>query len=453
MQHQAVLSEKSHADLDTAYFDVSVDDTGETLRLRELKSADGWTAIGTRYDFPDNEGRLWRTECVLSRSAAEGQQDLLRLRAQCLARTSGANLETPKKPYLLKTLLKNGWGGTDQSLHVSDQPIWLEANEADQALACSATLGNASKWLPCVYVSSTGLKSWALSSTLIDKLAYDLGGLAHVLVEPDREFSFDLRDATDARNVYGGTIGLALPGEGLVRSYFLGWRLSDERALASAVKTAVANLRSRMPANGWDWTDLQEQALRTHRQREKNLLSPEESEKLYLEEIEGLSDRVQELEARLKSQSSLEQVAEDSYMDGGALIQLLGPEVYPGELMDRLRLAAFLALKHEDLDKRSKAILERLTAKVSVSPGLRELEEDLKRATKDPKRVASDMTRLLCRHGYAVTAQNNHVRLHPSEDYEGLEPVTLPKTPSEARGLQNLRKQVRGHLGISRVPK
>src|SRR5690606_18506527 len=226
MQHQTVLSSESDAELDGANVHVR-SNIGEELRMRELRSSDGWSAIGTRHDLPDDLGRVWRTECVLKRAAAEGGQDLVRLRTQCIATTPGANIDTPRKPYLIKALLKNGWGGTDQQFTVTDQPVWLESSDAGLATAKSVTVGEAAKWLPTVYISATGSSSWLLSQREIEKLAYDLGGIAHVVVEPDRAFSFDLRDETLARNAYGGTVGLSAPGQGIVRRYYLGWQIQD----------------------------------------------------------------------------------------------------------------------------------------------------------------------------------------------------------------------------------
>ncbi|PJN93193.1 hypothetical protein CNY89_22795, partial [Amaricoccus sp. HAR-UPW-R2A-40] len=47
MQHQTVLSSKSEAELDRANVHVR-SNSGEELRMRELRTGDGWTAIGIR---------------------------------------------------------------------------------------------------------------------------------------------------------------------------------------------------------------------------------------------------------------------------------------------------------------------------------------------------------------------------------------------------------------------
>jgi hypothetical protein len=453
MEHQTVLSSKSEAELDGANVHVR-SPTGEELRMRELITRNGWTAIGIRHDLPDDLGRVWRSECVLKRGAAEGGQDLLRLRTQCIAASPGARLDPPRKPYLIKALLKNGWGGRDQQFNVTDQPVWIENNDAGLALAKSVTLGEAAKWLPSVYVSATGVSSWQLSHREIEKLAYDLGGVAHVVVEPNRAFSFLLRDQTEGRNAYGGTVGLSVPGKGIVRRYYLGWQIQNADELATAVRLAASTLRSQMPAHGWDWTELQEQALRAHRERERNRLSASELEKLYLEEIDNLQDRIRQLEQQLAASQIASLDTDEADFSTDNLVKRLGPEIYSGEISDRLRFAAkttLLVAEQIGLDPRSKAILQRVVERLPASPALAELSKDLDRATKDPKRVASELTSLLARHGYSEKSDNKHIRLEANKGFDGLDAITLPKTPSEHRGLKNLRKQIARTLGITKL--
>lgn len=453
MQHQTVLSSSSEAELDGANVHVR-SATGEELRMRELQTNEGWSAIGIRHDLPDDLGRAWRTECVLKCAAAEGGQDLVRLRTQCIATTPSARLDTPRKPYLIKALLKNGWGGKDQQFSVTDQPVWLENSDAGVASAKSVTLGEAAKWLPTVYVSATGESSWLLSQREIEKLAYDLGGIAHVVVEPDRGFSFHLRDETEGRNAYGGTVGLSAPGQGIVRRYYLGWQIQDGKELAAAIVAAASTLRSQMPAFGWDWTELQEQALRVQREREKDSLTEAEWNQLHQEQIDNLQDRIRELELQLSVSPAASLGTDEAEFSTDNLVQRVGPEVYSGEISDRLRFAAKTTLSVAEqigLDTRSKTILQRVLERLPASPALAELSQDIARATKDPKRVASELTSLLARHGYSEKSDNKHIRLEANQGYDGLGAITLPKTPSENRGLKNLRKQIERTLGITNL--
>lgn len=451
--YSSVLSSGSERDLDGTNA-LLRSTAGEELRFRELKIGDDWIAIGFRHDFPDEEGRLWRTEGVLRRAAGKGEQDLVRLRTQCLATVAGAPLESPRKPYLIKALLKNGWGGSDGLLRVSDQPVWLGDVDKNLVSASAITLGQGTSALPTVYVSAVGNGRWLLSKREIEKLAYDLGGVAHVVVEPDRLFSFELRDETEGQNAYGGTVALCMPGRGVVRRYYLGWQLQDAKELAAAVRLAAVSLRAQMPTRGWDWTELQEQALRYQREREKNRLTNEESEQLYVQEIANLQDKIAQLNQQVTARANETVGTDEAEFSLENLVRRIGPEIYAGEISDRLRLAANVALSFADqtgLDKRSTVVLQRIVDRLPISPAHGELSQDIARATKDPKRVASELTALLRRHGYREKSDNKHIRLEADAGFDGLDSITLPKTPSENRGLRNLSKQVERTLGLTKL--
>jgi hypothetical protein len=370
--YSTVLDEQCDADLgrDAAHVRAP---NGEELRLRELGSDGVLEAIGFRHEFPDGEGRLWRTEAVLRRSISSSAQDLVRLRTECVARRPGVQLEFPRKPYLVKMILQDGWGGKDGELSVSDRPLWITDDEAGLKIAKAVTTGKASRYLPVIYVSAMGASKWLFSRDQTNKLAFDVGGIAHVVVEPSRAFSFGLRDLTDGQNVYGGTVGIALPGRGFVRRYYLGFRLPDVEDLLAIVQQFSIGIRSQMPAEGWDWTELQEQALRRQRERDRNRLSSADIEQLYQEEIANLQDRVRQLEAQIAARPPNE---EDDMGDGllpAFLIKKLGPEIYPGEFSDRLRLAAKECGSRAEqigLDRRSKLVLDAIVAQLPTSPAL-----------------------------------------------------------------------------------
>jgi hypothetical protein len=452
-KYSTVLDKRSDQDLEGQSAHLKAK-TGEELRFREFGAHANLNAIGFRHDFPDTEGRLWRTEAVLSSDSTQ-EYDLIRLRTQCIARQYGAILQRPRKPYLIKSILQDGWGGIDGNINVADQPHWLKEDGNSIELARNLTCGVASEHLPVVYISASGTSHWLLSKNEIEKLAYDLGGVAHVLVEPSRDFSFKLRDQTAGANVYGGTLGIATPGKAIVRRFYIGWQLQSTADILNAVKSTILDLRSQMPSGGWDWTELQEQALRLQRERERNRLGTEDIERLYQEELDNLQDRIKQLEDQLSTRP----VSADIYHEGDGilppqLIAQVGTEIYPGEFSDRLRFSANATCEVAEqigLDGRSILVLRAVAKYVERSPALLEFKQDLERATKDPKRVAADVTALLLRHGYREKSDNKHIRLEAKDEYLGLEPITVSKTPSDYRGLKNLRKQIERALGITKL--
>lgn len=428
---------------------------GEKLHLREIPQESGFEAIGFRHDLPDNKGRVWRTEAVVHRLSESDSQGLIRLRTQCIARDAGASLDVPRKPFILKAILGDGWGGQDGLLKVTDQPLWLNDNELSLDIAQRIFLGTASRHLPVIYVSARRANSWLLSQQELERLSYELGGVAHIVVEPSRAFSFKLSNQCNDANPYGGAMGIAVPTRGLVRRIQTNWRLRSGADLIAAIKMSSIAIRSEMPSEGWDWTEIQEQALKRQRQRDRNRLSAEENERLYLEEIENLRDRVRQLEDQISARQ--QQNVDNSDIDSllpEALIGRVGSEIYPGEFSDRLRMAAKITCAAADqfgIDKRSVAVLEGIVKSLPLSSSLGELREGLSRATKERKRIASELISLLERHGYRMKSENGHVKMEARVGFSGLDTITLPKTPSESRGFQNLRKQIERTMGIAKL--
>jgi hypothetical protein len=103
------------------------------------------------------------------------------------------------------------------------------------------------------------------------------------------------------------------------------------------------------------------------------------------------------------------------------------------------------------VDRRSQSFFKNFLEKIPFSPARKELLEDLERATKNPKRAAAEISSLLLRHGYQEKADKRHIRLEGKSEYEGLDTVTVSKTPSDKRALMNTRKQIERALGISKL--
>lgn len=435
------------ADLDPDTVNIN-SNNGETITIRELVSNNEIIAIGFRHDYDDQEGRLWRTESVIKRSELQ-DTDIARFRTQCIAKTTGAKIETPRKPYLIKNLLQDGWESSDGVIETSDHPILLREDIEGLEIAEAITNGTASRFLPIIYVSALAPRKWTLSEDQLRKLAFDLGGVAHIVLEPSRKFSFQLRDRVRGNNFYGGALGFCLPQRGITKRIFN--KKGTIQELLKDILSSSIDIRSQMPAEGWDWSELQEQSFRHQRQRDRNRLSFDENEALYEDEIKSLKERIQQLE-----QESKERLSEkiDTFSDSNPLSKFIEKtkEVYPGELFDRIRYIAKkadMSAEQLGLDTRTVALLKALVETSQFSPALDELREDLRRASRDRARFATEMKNLLERHGYSHKSDNKHVRLEPQEGYFGLDNITLAKTPGEGRGLENARKQIERTLGIS----
>lgn len=163
---------------------IVVGDEGEKFTLKAIEVGSGYV-IGARYDLLDRSGLSWRTECVLTN--LDKLNASLRVRVQSFTSSQNVTPTYPKKPFFIKSCLIENWGAFDRFFTVQDQPHYLDESQVE--VAASAILGEMETILPIVYFSMNRDGGYALDPT---KLAYDMGGMAHVVVEPSLEFSAEL---------------------------------------------------------------------------------------------------------------------------------------------------------------------------------------------------------------------------------------------------------------------
>jgi hypothetical protein len=149
-----------------------------------------------RFRWTERKSIEWTTELV-ARDTEEGLRVSVRVSADALS--PGKKLPTAKKPYIIRRILEDLGGGEDGPFVVQDQPIKLREN--DLATAVSVINGETQNQLPVVYVSvAIGDHPYVN----VYQLAEWLSGTAHVVVEPNRSFSYHLRNKVDGRNAFGG---------------------------------------------------------------------------------------------------------------------------------------------------------------------------------------------------------------------------------------------------------
>lgn len=425
---------------------------GDTLALLDhIDSDTGRNAIGFRHDVPDGP-RLWRTEAVvLQDRGADAAR--FRIRGLCVATSGIAPLLEPKKPYLIKSLLQDGRIKADGSLSVQAEVHVLPSNAKGLDLARRIIDGTATMSLPVVYVSTTSGNDCALSDNDLRKLAFDLGGVAHVVREPDRGFSFQLKEQVEGRNVYAGAIGIAVPGTGIARRIFAGWGNIESADLRLQIQSTAIELRTNMGSRGgWDWGQLQEAYARQIRLRDRARVSAEDMEKLWQAEIDAKTTRITELEEQLKVyHATPAPVSVDGILDD-QFVMALGPEIYPAEMSDRVLAAIAYIVGKADmigLDARTTALFEAILKKAEPSGRSKALSDALTRASKAANRMSKDIVKILLKHGYIEKSDNKHIRLEAAPVYLGLNSITLPKTPSVARGVQNMVSDIEKCFGLA----
>jgi len=425
-------------------------DRGERFSIKEIKTDDGFV-IGSRYDLLDEDGRNWRTECVLTNT---GDQASLRVRTQSIL--GGIEIEglVPKKPFFIKACMQDAWGALDGEFEVNDQAKLLSEDDVD--LAQRIVVGDHTSRLPILYLSA---KNDGLTNLDATKLAYDLGGVAHIVVEPSRTFSFNLRQNCDDRNPYGGTVGFSAPSVGVFRRFFLGGILVDAKSLEGAVRRfAVSRVSAKNAELGFEWQDLQQEYSRRLRQRSADLQVRvpvvNEYDELFKEELTARDETIANLRAQIKelTKEKTEIESEESFIPQEISSQL-GPELYAGEFSDRLRalLMEISSSETPSMQSRTTELVKRLMKVTEYSGGGASLNRELKAASRRDRKAVEDFISILTGLGYNVTDDGKHHKATPRPDYFGLGVITLPKTPSDWRSAKNLVSQIVEALGLSSI--
>ena len=404
--------------------------SGEILSFKTVNNGNS-SVIGVRHELPDQLGRIWRTECVLTRGVTTAH---FRVRGQCVATIPNAEIMQPKKPHLIRQVIEESWASIDGRFKVQSSPHYIL--EADIELAGNLILGRESCMLPCIYISRNNNNSLPLDEK---RLSATLSGLAHVIVEPARSFSFSLMEVSSRKNPYGGAIGVIVSGSGEIERFQGNLFNSPTSKFVADIENFVIDLVSKRGAQiGWEWQTLQEHQARQLRQKLVEQNSDELSDyieqfdaelKAKDEEISNLNERLALVEARKYS---------SAYLSKGLIpddfVQQLGKELYEGEFSDRLRL--FLNEKskrqNEVVDARTLELVARILRMSEFSGYAAGLINQIKGAGRDGNQMPQLVGAILSGLGYARSDDGKHTKYSPSTDLFGLSIQMVPKTPSDA---------------------
>lgn len=351
-----------------------------------------------RYTKSDTELE-WVTTVVFSRSATDSW---VAVRVACESRHPAVRLPPAKKPVVVRKLLQDLGGSSDGPLHVRNAPHELENVDID--IAARLISGVAGCRLPIVYVSSGYRGDYIVDS---NKLANDLCGMAHVVVEPNRPFSIRLKLEVDSENVYGGTIGVYWPDGGGRRSFFLGREFESpaevQRAIVDEVRSALTNRR---PLDRCTWATVQ--ALVSHSTFESLKATGSQEVERYVEEFdkelragaEKLEDAEREID-RLKAEV---RKYESRTSIGSGLELRTGEEqdLYSGELVGIVLDAIKDASARVGKDSRRAHVLSAILAANDTSGEAERIREELKDLLRGSRGMDSRVRRGLERLGFTL---------------------------------------------------
>src|SRR3989344_1835366 len=352
----------------------------------------------------------------------------------------GARPNAPyaKKPIIITSLLDNIGGGRDGDLLVSKKPYYVK--EGEEEFVSDILKGLPEAVMPVVYMSRDNKNLLKVEPSVLSK---ELIGIAHVLVEPSRDFSFRLKTLMKGYNVYGGVVGVYWPNE-FGRYMWFPDEISDMGSRKIIYDNIVAALTTRRPLRQLTWENIQSlhnlssiKALKeAHSSDVESLLE------LYVKESENKDRMLIESEETIgKLEAELRKVKATTSFEGNIISDPQISQLYNGEVRNFILDSLQQSFDSSQPTTRKKQILSSLL-EVNKTESIRgEIEEKIKRMFNDYTGLTGKMRTELHRIGFSVGEERKHYKLYITGEEGGI-CATIPKTPGDHRSGKNAASDI-----------
>jgi len=405
---------------------------GQTLDLGMHQNAET-ESIGLRHKWVENDSREWATEIAC---LAKPDYCWLSVKIYCEDFVPGLTPPSVKKPYILKQIFSSKGGGLDGSLRVQDKAHFLKSSDLE--LAANLINGKLNFDLPILYVSSNFDSHPFID---VDTAAKWLSGIAHIVVEPNRQFSISLSKIVNGNNPYGGAVSIYWPGRNGKSYRFLPFNYSDSRTMTLEAQEILrgAWLYTKSE-NDCSWNDIQQ---RIYQEKITSLRSTssgslDEFMAAFDGENEALRSKVKQLESRLQAAQFALQNIQATSNDMAIITINKGSEndLYPHEIQDCVISTLIESLDRMNTESRRFHVISNITNNNRISSERLQIESEIKRIISKTSRITSSEIAGLKAIGFEVDTSNKH----PSAIFRG-DPryaFTLFSTASDHRSGDNL---------------
>lgn len=413
----------------------SIEVGGHTVRLARVE-ADGSWWIACQHTWMEDGKREWTTE-VVANGTPTGVS--IGVRLDCNLLTAGLSLPVPKKPYIVKLILTTFGGGTDSWLTVDDEPTELSEAQVNEAAAIIE--GTTRIALPVVYISAQGSHRPFVDP---DQLAEWLSGMAHVVVEPSRHFSFALARNVARKNPYGGAIAVFWPRNVERQTRLMPRDFDSPKSMAvecaGRVRAALASVR---PTPTLTWSFVQERVarLRLDALKKAGSTALDDYAREFDKELASKDQRLADAEREIgRLNAEIRRLEASGGSAGDFLTSGNEPEYYPGEIQDAVLYALNLAANQLEQDGRRWHIIQDLLASVQPTGTADAIAEQIKACFASSGDLTTAARRTLEELDFEITDDGRHYKALWQGD--GRYAFTISRTSSDHRAGRNLASQI-----------
>ncbi len=408
------------------FYSLHYDNTDTTVHVYKLDNIDNKV--------------LWSTECTF---VQENGNKYITISLNCDLQEYNSRLPHNHKPYIIKLLIESGYCKSDGNLPVSDKAIPItEDNISDVVEIMKA---KSTHFMPMIYVS----KNYDNYAVNVKQLAIWLSGIAHVVVEKEKKWSFVLKERTNSRNAHNGFIGIYYPQNQSYELFSENWYKASkdiEVDISCTVQQALVNYQN---MHEYNWNKVI--YLRTiNKWREEGAQKSAEL-KEFVNSFQPLNDELSEKVRSLTAQLEIYKSMVQNAKEGGSLLEKGSiNEFYVGEKKDFLLTILHCLKERMNKDTRGYELLVSIIeSNEFCNHGkqiLSELKTILYRGGKLNKSTKTNLRNI----GFDVIEEKGHPKLiyHNSQKYK----FTISGTPGSKRDGKNLYSEICEKLDIYKKP-
>ena len=360
-----------------------------------------------------------------------------------------------KPPYFLKLLMRENVLGSDGGLTISEYPHSFGATADEQQVLTQLCLEDAGAFrLPVVYLT----RDWFTEHCVVDEgeLARRLCGVAHVLIESDKDVSRTLKDLCHGKNVYNGGMAVYFPRVSAAAKRFIPYDGMDvEKVMTQIVRMIFRymNQQKRERLDTWDGIQMMQMRWQTKpllaekRRIEENRKQTSKEKEQYWDEYVKAQTQVEALteqNARLQSELAVLRARVDSMGENPLLYYGDEKEFYQGEMLEFVRTALSEKLdrlpKEKDRHLRCADVLQDLLNANECEEIQAQRQTELKRVLKGYRTLTPEIQSTLIDVGFRIT-DGKHYKLTYYDDERYT--VTMAKSGSDWRGGENLFSEIK----------
>jgi hypothetical protein len=338
---------------------------GETLKFNFFSDLN-LEILGVKFVYQENENEQWVTQLIANKQESSFH---VSIELDYNSKYPSHTVPHPNKPYLIKTILQQCPDGNDGILSTNGKPLYLKNSEIDKAV--SLITGNGSNIMPILYVSANDNDEHNINPVKLAELLY---GMAHVVVEPNRKFSFQLREKSNYQNAYKGSVGIYWSGG-------LGKQIISPLETRKPINEIFHLIRKALLAQNLEetltWGNLKNkknsfQLQELKKDGEKNL---QEYVDLLDSDLSAKDNQIKVLKeeiTKLKETLKLQNLSSPAQKEENFLSKGTEDELYSGEFNDGIMKILRREFDNAEINSRKKKVLESV---INANPEIGKLDE------------------------------------------------------------------------------